>query len=60
MVVVGFTAGTIPQVKVNRLLSHNTGVIGAAWREWIIRHPDAAHEIAGVVTRLTGTGAIAR
>ena len=58
VVVVGFTGGSIPQVKVNRLLLNNTEVVGAAWREWIIQRPDTAREIGGVVTRLTGEGAI--
>ena len=31
VVVVGFTGGSIPEVKVNRLLLNNTEVIGAAW-----------------------------
>jgi NADPH2:quinone reductase len=44
VVVVGFTGGSIPEVKVNRLLLHNTGVVGAAWREWVIHHPDQARE----------------
>ncbi len=34
LLVVGFTAGEIPTVKVNRLLLNNTEVIGAAWGEW--------------------------
>jgi NADPH2:quinone reductase len=32
LVVVGFTAGEIPTVKVNRLLLGNTGLLGAASR----------------------------
>jgi NADPH:quinone reductase len=36
LVVVGFTAGSIPEVKVNRLLLANTEVIGAAWGEWVL------------------------
>jgi NADPH:quinone reductase len=58
VVVVGFTGGSIPQVKVNRLLLDNTEVVGAAWREWIIQRPDDARQIADVVTRLTVEGAI--
>jgi NADPH:quinone reductase len=34
VLVVGFTAGDIPTVKVNRLLLGNTEVVGAAWGEW--------------------------
>jgi len=31
VLVIGFTAGTIPEVKVNRLLLGNTSVVGVAW-----------------------------
>ena len=31
LVVVGFTGGSIPEVKVNRLLLNNTEVVGAGW-----------------------------
>jgi NADPH:quinone reductase len=58
VVVLGFTAGSIPQVKVNRLLLNNTEVVGAAWREWVIQRPEAPAEIGDVVTRLIGEGAI--
>jgi len=33
LVVVGFAAGTIPEIKVNRLLLRNVSVVGAAWGE---------------------------
>jgi NADPH:quinone reductase len=36
LVVIGFTAGAIPEVKVNRLLLNNTEVIGAAWGEYLL------------------------
>jgi NADPH2:quinone reductase len=58
VVVVGFTAGSIPEVKVNRLLLHNTEVIGAAWPEWVIQHPDTTRTIDAIVTRLIDDGAI--
>lgn len=58
VVVVGFTGGSIPHVKVNRLLLHNTAVVGSAWREWVIQGPEAAREIGDAVTRLIGDGAI--
>src|SRR5207248_1070069 len=35
LVVVGFAGGTIPEVKVNRLLLRNISVLGAAWREFL-------------------------
>jgi NADPH2:quinone reductase len=36
LVVVGFTGGAIPEVKVNRLLLRNTEVIGAGWGEYVM------------------------
>jgi NADPH2:quinone reductase len=36
IVVVGFTGGAIPEVKVNRLLLRNTEVIGAGWGEYVL------------------------
>ena len=58
VVVVGFTGGSIPQVKVNRLLLHNTEVIGAAWPEWVIQRPDTVRTIADILTRLIDDGGI--
>jgi NADPH2:quinone reductase len=37
LLVVGFAGGSIPEVKVNRLLLKNTSIIGAAWGEYV-RH----------------------
>lgn len=39
LVVVGFAAGEIPSVRVNRLLFANIGVIGAAWGEYAMARP---------------------
>ena len=36
IVVLGFTGGAIPEVKVNRLLLRNTEVIGAGWGEYVM------------------------
>ncbi|HJQ47210.1 MAG TPA: NADPH:quinone oxidoreductase family protein [Amycolatopsis sp.] len=41
VVVLGFTGGAIPTVKVNRLLLNNTSVLGAGWGE--ILQQDPAH-----------------
>jgi NADPH2:quinone reductase len=40
LLVIGFTGGEIPTVRVNRLLLNNIAVVGVAWGEWILRHPD--------------------
>ena len=45
VVVVGFTGGSIPEVRVNRLLLANTEVIGAGWGDYVIRKPELNREI---------------
>lgn len=39
LLVIGFTGGEIPTVKVNRLLLANTTVMGVAWGEFIFHNP---------------------
>jgi NADPH2:quinone reductase len=41
LLVVGFTGGEIPTVKVNRLLLNNIDVRGVGWGAWVLTHPDA-------------------
>ena len=40
VVVVGFTGGSIPEVRVNRLLLNNTEVVGAGWGAGVMTKPD--------------------
>lgn len=40
LLVIGFTGGEIPTVKVNRLLLNNTAVIGVAWGAHFLRDMD--------------------
>ena len=40
LVVVGFTGGSIPEVKVNRLLLNNLDVVGAGWGAYIGTRPE--------------------
>ncbi|MBA2522122.1 MAG: NADPH:quinone oxidoreductase family protein [Solirubrobacterales bacterium] len=56
LVVVGFTAGFIPEVKVNRLLLNNTEVIGAGWGAYVLAKPDLNREIGAAVGRLIDSG----
>jgi NADPH2:quinone reductase len=56
LVVVGFAGGPIPQVKVNRLLLRNVSVMGAAWREFLDRRPDAGPEAAADLNRWIAAG----
>ena len=51
VVVVGFTGGSIPEVKVNRLLLNNMEVVGAGWGAYVIGKPDFNREIADGSTR---------
>jgi NADPH2:quinone reductase len=39
LLVVGFTAGEIPTVKVNRLLLNNIDVVGVGWGAYAFSHP---------------------
>jgi NADPH2:quinone reductase len=52
VVVVGFTGGSIPEVRVNRLLLGNLEVVGAGWGAYALSHPDAAREIGEAVMTL--------
>lgn len=56
LVVVGFAGGDIPQVKTNRLLLRNIGVLGAAWREFILHEPAFVAEAAAGLGGLIDSG----
>jgi NADPH2:quinone reductase len=45
LVVVGFAAGDIPTVKVNRLLLRNVTIVGAAWGEAVAHDPSIPNNI---------------
>jgi NADPH:quinone reductase len=49
LLVIGFAAGAIPTVKVNRLLLRNIGVLGVAWGEYLHQVPGSAALFAVVV-----------
>jgi NADPH:quinone reductase-like Zn-dependent oxidoreductase len=44
MLVVGFTGGEIPTVKVNRLLLNNIEVIGVGWGAFWLQQPEYLRE----------------
>jgi NADPH2:quinone reductase len=56
LVVVGFTGGSIPEVRVNRLLLNNTEVIGAGWGAYVMGKPDVNREIGAELARLIDAG----
>jgi NADPH2:quinone reductase len=51
-VVVGFTAGGIPEVRVNRLLLNNLEVVGAGWGAYVLSKPDVFREVGEAVLAL--------
>jgi NADPH2:quinone reductase len=56
VVVVGFTGGSIPEVKVNRLLLNNVEVVGAGWGAFVMGKPDINREIGEEINRLVDEG----
>ena len=56
VVVVGFTGGSIPEVRVNRLLLGNTEVIGAGWGAYVMTKPEVCTEIGAAIEDLIGAG----
>jgi NADPH2:quinone reductase len=58
VIVAGFAGGSIPEVKVNRLLLGNTDVIGAGWGGFAISRPSLCAEIGADLDRLIAAGAV--
>lgn len=58
LVVVGFAAGTIPEIKVNRLLLRNVSIVGAAWGEAVAGDPDLPRQIHEEMLPMIKSGAI--
>jgi NADPH2:quinone reductase len=56
LVVVGFTGGSIPEVRVNRLLLRNTEVVGAGWGAYVMGKPELNVEIGAAVNRMVDDG----
>jgi len=56
LVVVGFTGGSIPEVRVNRLLLNNVEVVGAGWAAYVMTKPEANRAIGAEVQRLIEQG----
>jgi NADPH:quinone reductase len=56
LLVVGFTGGSIPEVRVNRLLLGNTEVIGAGWGAYVMSRPEVCREIGAEIARLVQRG----
>ncbi|MBV9046689.1 MAG: zinc-binding dehydrogenase, partial [Solirubrobacterales bacterium] len=56
VVVVGFSGGSIPEVKVNRLLLGNTAVVGAGWGASVLGKRERIEEIGAAVAELIAEG----
>lgn len=56
VVVVGFTGGSIPEVRVNRLLLNNVEVIGAGWGAYALGKPDVTRALGAEIARLIEAG----
>lgn len=58
LLVVGFAAGSIPEVKVNRLLLRNIDLVGVAWGAYVATRPQLAREIGETVNGMLVDGLI--
>ncbi|MFB1296482.1 NADPH:quinone oxidoreductase family protein [Mycobacterium sp. pW049] len=58
LLVVGFTGGDIPTVKVNRLLLNNVDVVGVGWGAWTLTHPGYLQEQWAALEPLLASGAV--
>ena len=56
LLVIGFAAGGIPTVKVNRLLLRNISVVGVGWGEFARVTPGAGAEMAAGLSKLVEDG----
>jgi NADPH2:quinone reductase len=56
VVVVGFTGGSIPEVKVNRLLLNNVEVVGAGWGAYVLSKPDFTRKLADELDEMIRAG----
>jgi NADPH:quinone reductase len=58
-VVVGFAGGSIPEVRVNRLLLNNIEVVGAGWGAWLAGHEERITQVADALQVMIDAGQIA-
>ena len=59
LVVVGFTGGSIPEVRVNRLLLRNIEVVGAGWGAYAMGKPSLNREIGAALDAMVRDGFVA-
>jgi NADPH2:quinone reductase len=58
LVVIGFTEGSIPEVRVNRLLLKNTSVVGAGWGAYVMGKPDLNREVGAKLDEMIASGVV--
>lgn len=59
LLVIGFTAGAIPEVKVNRLLLGNIDVVGVGWGAFWMPRPETVPAQWEAIAPLVASGALA-
>jgi NADPH:quinone reductase len=59
LLVIGFTGGDIPSVKVNRLLLNNIDTVGVGWGAWVLTHPGYLGEQWAELEPLLASGRVA-
>ena len=58
LAVVGFASGSIPEVKINRLLLNNIEVVGVGWGSYAFEKPDLCREIGERLDGMIRAGAV--
>lgn len=58
LLVVGFTEGSIPEIRVNRLLLNNLDVVGAGWGAYAVSKPEYVGEVAAALEQLIAAGQV--
>lgn len=58
LLVVGFTGGEIPTVKVNRLLLNNIDAVGVGWGAWVMSHPGELQRQWDTLEQLLASGTV--
>lgn len=58
LLVIGFTGGQIPTIKVNRLLLNNIDAVGVGWGAWTMSHPGYLAEQWDEVSALLESGRV--
>jgi NADPH:quinone reductase len=58
LVVVGFAGGSIPEVRVNRLLLNNTSIVGAGWGAYAMSRPELCRETGAALEQMVRAGSV--